>query len=872
MNSQSPQLGPLALRKSKSAQSRSSLRAEDETMKLKSSRTSGRNSFTQNTDYGNAQNGQAFANGQSHGNYGTSAPVPAIHTKQTFVNVPTNLRPDNKNIVHIMSDSSVSDDELSTGTQGSEYMHHVSTTPPASPSGYSLTATPHSHGNANTSNRVSCYVYKRKSGFMGKWKKSYVVASEKGKYVSKSMNQTLETFKTGIYKIGGGGHHHSDQDEGNPKQDAAGTNVKMWERRRLVLEGRLLMYYHEDAALEEEELKDMATTPIATNQQQQHAQPHSLKRLKQKLNEFAEHANPLKQMSQADINAPRGVIDIIGSQSTASIVPISPHSFAPTPYCLTIMVKNETKWVLCFDTEREALKWLHIFTNVSLRQSRTRFQKFHGKEYDSSLLLKDDDGSRVSTSSRKMERSLPVEALPPSVGSIMERDLLGEIQPVPEESYLDESVVSNNDDYMLPDANTCKVFALVNCAFLFMALEKAAVVTHPLAFVVINLLTWVHLKGVSTQAMEDAPHLKPETIEIENIDSSRKSVAFMNGESHELSLSPIRRQVSVSSSFVEMKKSVDDDEESIYRPWSGSTTVQLKHAYEKSDAHTIKWVAGKPSIMDLRGPDYLTSKRKMPSMTSLYELVELDCFDSDEHMTDVGTKFRFPAYDYGQAGHWCAPDTLIISFALPTSPPKLRSGSNGKGYIVCGYFRIRSEVRKTLEIISNSDYSEEKREEMLHALFPEKKQRMLINGVKLWEKWCGSAKTDPEMQKRLKFIPRGDNLRELGVPSWICRYNGKPMLIKRPGETSFIFSHPYDRTLEIDVNLHPLPFMFKQAMTFLKDNYFPKMIMTFGFVIEGREDNELPEVLLGNPIQIPFCVPNYVSKADDIFSCDQASF
>ena len=397
-----------------------------------------------------------------------------------------------------------------------------------------------------------------------------------------------------------------------------------------------------------------------------------------------------------------------------------------------------------------------------------------------------------------------------------------------------------------------------------MSLEKVAILAQQLAFAIENAFSCMPLKGGSWSSPSQTTEDDPQSMEQERVDDSR-----CNNQS-----TPSDISIKEAGSFVEMKSSMDEDGSSINRPWAGETTTQLKSIHEKNESGECKfaWVSAKPSIIDLRGPDYLTSKRKIPSPTSLYELVQLDAFDSKEHMTDVGQRFRFPDYDYGDVGghcHWCAPDTLIISFALPTSTPKLRSASNGKGYIVCGYFRIRSEVRKTLEIISNPDYNDNEREAMLHALFPDNSQRMLVNGVKLWEKWCASAKTDPEMQKRLKFLPRGDNLKELGVPSWICRYNGKPMLIKRPGETSFICSHPDDRILEIDVNLHPLPFMFKQAMTYLKDNYFPRMIMTFAFVIEGREEDELPEVLLGNPIQLPFCNPKTIMKADEVFSRDQ---
>jgi hypothetical protein len=326
-------------------------------------------------------------------------------------------------------------------------------------------------------------------------------------------------------------------------------------------------------------------------------------------------------------------------------------------------------------------------------------------------------------------------------------------------------------------------------------------------------------------------------------------------------------QILSNPSFIEIRKSLDEEEDddnnddderhnnNVYRPKAGSTAVKVRALDGQRNEFSkekVGWMAGDPSIIHLRGQDYLTRRKKYPSSTSLYELVEVDLFDSDKHLTDVGQRFQFPEFDYGAAGNWFAPDTLIISFALPTDVPKKlgRTKCDGKGYIVIGYYRIRTEVRKTLEIITNKNHDERERQRRLQRLFPTSGERVLVNGIKLWEKWCRTSGSDPEMQKRLKFIPRGENLKELGVPNWICKYNGKPMLMKRPGETSFVFSHPDDRTLEIDVNLHPLPYVFKQAMAYLKNRYFWKMLMTFGFVIEGREYDELPEVLLGDPIHL----------------------
>jgi hypothetical protein len=178
---------------------------------------------------------------------------------------------------------------------------------------------------------------------------------------------------------------------------------------------------------------------------------------------------------------------------------------------------------------------------------------------------------------------------------------------------------------------------------------------------------------------------------------------------------------------------------------------------------------------------------------------------------------------------------------------------------------MRNETRKILQTISNPDYDPSLHDEKLCEEVGDKTFKKL-NAVRLWERWCDEAPNDPEIQKRLKFIPKGDNLKDLGVPEWICRYNGKPMLIKRPGETNLLYKYPGRSMMEIGINLHPLPYIFKQAMAYLKNNHFPHMLMTFSFIIEGRDEEELPEVLIGDPFVLPCVEHHAIQTADDFFS------
>jgi hypothetical protein len=71
--------------------------------------------------------------------------------------------------------------------------------------------------------------------------------------------------------------------------------------------------------------------------------------------------------------------------------------------------------------------------------------------------------------------------------------------------------------------------------------------------------------------------------------------------------------------------------------------------------------------------------------------------------------------------------------------------------------------------------------------------------------------------------------------------------------------------MEFDVSFHPFPYLAKQAICYMKDNFFKKVLVTFGFVIEGRADDELPECLIG---LMQLCYPNpaYAIQGPDVFA------
>jgi hypothetical protein len=83
------------------------------------------------------------------------------------------------------------------------------------------------------------------------------------------------------------------------------------------------------------------------------------------------------------------------------------------------------------------------------------------------------------------------------------------------------------------------------------------------------------------------------------------------------------------------------------------------------------------------------------------------------------------------------------------------------------------------------------------------------------------------------------NLEELGMPQAIVSYNAKPVLIRRTGT---IFRGP--NYIEFNIHVHKFATLAKQSIHLISSRC-GLMYMQIGFVIEGRDDDELPEALFG---------------------------
>jgi hypothetical protein len=253
------------------------------------------------------------------------------------------------------------------------------------------------------------------------------------------------------------------------------------------------------------------------------------------------------------------------------------------------------------------------------------------------------------------------------------------------------------------------------------------------------------------------------------------------------------------------------------KPIAGSTLPHSDEDYRTALMHT--WTKIDSKLFQVRiGPEYNRYKKKAPSAPPLYEAVAVDIFCARQRVDHAAERFQLPDVSNIQTNNPHVPPIFVVQLQIPSDPPKsiFSSSDNGPGWALVMYYRITEDTCQQLKDLSTASPA-----------------------VKLWAEWCEKAAHDPAMRARFKVINMCSNMEQLGFSSVIVSYNGKPVLIRRTG--SLFRGANY---LEFDVHVHKFDTFAKQGI-FQISSLCGNMYMQVGFVIEGREDSELPEVLFG---------------------------
>lgn len=234
-----------------------------------------------------------------------------------------------------------------------------------------------------------------------------------------------------------------------------------------------------------------------------------------------------------------------------------------------------------------------------------------------------------------------------------------------------------------------------------------------------------------------------------------------------------------------------------------------------------------------RGPKYSSNKKKAPSLHAFYKLQVADIFRTPLKVTKIGQKVSWdhptewpchkedtvapPASEEVSAGG--CPRTLVLNYMIPNyEPPLMSKKVDGPGFCVVNIFTLSAEGRAELEA------QETPAAKLLKNFFTKLRQ----------------------YHGRFKAIPTVMNVDKISF-GMVARKalsvgNSKPFMT---GPTCHSFFIPKDRSyFEIDLDFHRYAFAGVKALSAMMPQH-PQIVMKLGFVVQGNDDDELPEQMLG---------------------------
>ena len=123
------------------------------------------------------------------------------------------------------------------------------------------------------------------------------------------------------------------------------------------------------------------------------------------------------------------------------------------------------------------------------------------------------------------------------------------------------------------------------------------------------------------------------------------------------------------------------------------------------EEHT--WCKVDPKIFQIRGKDYMSNKKKVPSMGSIYEPFAMDVFCSKNRIDHAATRFELPDTSDINTHSKFVPPIFIIQLQIPSEPPTslFSAAEDGPGWAIVMYYRITAETCRQLQDLSTASES-----------------------------------------------------------------------------------------------------------------------------------------------------------------------
>mmetsp|Transcript_53442 Transcript_53442/g.64425 ORF Transcript_53442/g.64425 Transcript_53442/m.64425 type:complete len:655 (+) Transcript_53442:111-2075(+) len=507
------------------------------------------------------------------------------------------------------------------------------------------------------------------------------------------------------------------------------------------------------------------------------------------------------QISRADPSRPRGRIDL-SKEETLSMMNNSSKKGAPTEYLITLNIYGlggKRKWEMCCSDKSQQEKWYEAL-----------------KTYDGKKSL---EGAVTPTPPAHKQVVAPVVKKVPPVQLVKQKrnsHRRENLQRAISVSFGEkgESLLNVfNEDVVM-------MFVVMNVTTYIIRVGSTGILWMTVLVLNLGLVHYLRHSNTTTGHTHQQQH-------------SHRSVHFQSPQpvdevdpDDDLSPPPpppsFERVITIGSTIPRaaprgaLAELIDSD---------GFDTPAAVHGCAAYDAeyetlpHTYWNVRG--DTFPLRvGPNYKKTKMKSPSGPPLYNLYAVDMFRATSTMKSVAAGFKIPDIEGVtdvDTGFPDVPAMLVINCNMPSEEPQMfKSPTDGPSYICVVYLVIAPETVRQLKDFNNASPA-----------------------VKLFKKWCETAEHDSGFRSRMKAMCVLDDIDSLGLPSFVTGYNGKPTLISKSGTFT---RHPTH--CEMSINVHMFAYLARKGLYSLQQK-FPEFILNVGFTIEGRDDDELPETILG---------------------------
>lgn len=244
---------------------------------------------------------------------------------------------------------------------------------------------------------------------------------------------------------------------------------------------------------------------------------------------------------------------------------------------------------------------------------------------------------------------------------------------------------------------------------------------------------------------------------------------------------------------------------------------------ETAHKSPMTWSTSPADAFRLRQVGYSHNRQKAPSSEAFYRVVYAQVFDTNQRVEAIADILDL-AEPTVISPDPDVPSLFIVDAQLPSAvgPLRVHEDADGPGHQIVMVMALTEEARDELAALDHL-------------------QSARANALRLFRDWCRHAVEDPAVKGRFKVVAQVKNANAL--PALARKYNGKPALISKTGKLRRGRTKDGHTFLEMAVNVHAFGYLARLGFHSLYDN-FKNYVVSAGFTIEGRVDDELPENLL----------------------------